>query len=231
MMRLLLITFVLMSYSAFGADVKEVLEKVQQAYSTRVSYKSVYKLYKTHKSRDVHSSYNGEVYGDDGLLYQKIKNTEFVYAKDFFIKVSHEERAMVLDMAQQSAQMEANLNKALEQCSSSDIIEQDDYYTLIFRFKPTSTMPCSILKLRVDKKKYILQRMDIYYSYMQDFSTDYRTKDLSMPHLRVEFKETNLKPKAREGIFEMATYLKSNKSMLTPVGKCTGYELIDNRLN
>ncbi|MBL4862250.1 MAG: hypothetical protein JKY09_04425 [Crocinitomicaceae bacterium] len=232
MKYLIIIAFFCCANSSHAIDVPSLLKKIQEVYASKsISYTSTYKLFKGHKSTTVHSSYQGEVYSDGKRVYQKIKNTEFVYGSDFFLKISNDEKAMVLDLAQQINQSEINLDQALKECSSSRVIEKENHYTIVFRFKSTSTIPCSIVKMNVDKKNYTMKRIDLYYAYQQDFSSTYLQKDMHQPHLRIEIDNVKLNPKKRPHLFKLSTYLSTSNSILVLTEKYKNYQLIDNRIN
>jgi hypothetical protein len=229
-MRCSLILFLLFASSCYGADVTSVLKKVQEVYgSGNMSYSTKYSLFKGHKSTVVHTSYEGEVYSYNKEIYQKIGPSEFIYGSDYFLHVSHEEKAMILGSAQQTMQQEVDLSQVLNECKSSELVEQGEYYKLTFRMKQMSGVPCSVILVYVNKKDYTLHRMDLYYNYFEDYSEEFGEKDMHQPHLKIEFTSMNLKPKERKDLFVRSNYLKEQNSALTPTGACLGYELIDQR--
>lgn len=195
-----------------------------------ISFTSVYELYKGHKSTEVHSSYEGTTYSYGGETHQKVGDAEFVYAKDYFLKVNHDEKAIALSNGQASMHSNVDLDEALKECSSSKVIEKGDNYIIVFRFRPTSSVTCSVIKVRISKKDYVLNQMDLYYSYQEDFSTDFRVQDNHQPHLRIAFSSTNFAPKEQKGRFALSKYLIAENSILVPAGNCQGYELIDYRV-
>jgi ATP-dependent Zn protease len=92
------------------------------------------------------------------------------------------------------------------------------------------TLPFSVVFLRINISTYYIEQLDIYYSYMQDFSTEMNKKDEALPHLKIKFTNINTKPKAKSSLVSLVTYLKTQNNLLKPTGSCIGYELIDNRL-
>ena len=228
--RILFLFAILCSVSK-AADVKSVLKKMNEKYAEKnVSFSAKYELFKGHKSNEVHSFYDGLTYSYEGETYQKIDNAEFVYAKDYFLKINHDERAMALSKGQQVINGTVDLDEALKECSSSKLIENGENYVIVFRFLATSSIPCSVIKVSVSKKKFLLKRMDLYYSYQQDFSNNFRVQDMHAPHLRVTYDSINFSPKVQKGKFDLTTYLSKENSILKPSGVCEGYELIDYRI-
>lgn len=231
MMKYLFPLFILLSFSASAVDLNSVIKKVQTVYAEKnLSYTTKYSLFKGHKSTTVHSSYEGEIYSYGGLLYQKIGESEFLYGSDYFLQISHEEKAMLLGRSQKSMQQEVDFNQVLNECKSSEIEDKGDYYKIVFFMKANSGIPCSVVKIRVDKKSYTLQRMDLYYSYFEDYSEEFGKVDMHQPHIRIEFGEANFNPKERKQLFELSQYVKQTNSIYVPTGTCVGYELIDQRI-
>ena len=171
------------------------------------------------------------VYRNKTNVYQKIDQTEFVYASDFFLQINHEEQAAVLALSQRSVNLDVDMNTALKECSNIEMKTEDDYYAITLFIKNTSSLPFSIVKLRVDKKKYYLERLDLYYSAEQDFSEDAKKVDMAQPHMRISFKEPKMNPKEKKTYFLLSTYIKTVDKKLIPTGSIEGYSFIDNRVN
>jgi len=218
---------------AVALEAKDVIAKMQKVYNkeAHLEYDCTYELFKGHKSNTVETSYKGFVYRNKTNVYQKIDQTEFVYASDFFLQINHEEKAVVLGLAQRTVNLDVDMNTALKECSKLEMELKDGYYSITMLIKHTSSLPFSVVKLRIDKDKYFLERLDLYYSSVQDFSEDSKTIDEAQPHLRISFKEPKLNPKTKNSYFTLSTYFKTEDKRLTPVGIITGYELIDNRIN
>lgn len=230
-MKALLVISVFLSFSVKAVDLNTVMEKVKAVYSQKnMSYTTKYSLYKGHKSTTVHSSYEGEIYAYNSLLYQKIGKSEFLYGSDYFLHISHEEKAMVLGEPQKTMQQQVDLSQVLAECKNSEIIDKGDYYKIAFFMKTTSGIPCSVVKIRVDKKNYTLLRMDLYYSYFEDYSEEFGEVDMHQPHIKIEFGKVNFNPSERKELFELSQYLTQSNSVYTPTGTCKGYELIDQRI-
>lgn len=233
-MRAILLNVVFLSLSVltYAGDVEDLLTKMKRLYSSAKSmeYNSIYELYKGAKSTTIHSSYNGYVYKSGNKIYQKIKDTEFIYGNDFFLKINHDEKLMVLDKAQKNVNLEIDLETALKQCSEKSVVKKNGYYSIKFVFKRASEVPFSVLYMRVDKTNYHLQQLDIFYSTLQDFSTKKNIQDLEIPHLKIRFKDTNFKPKPKQALLTFDSYLKTQNNILKPVGICSGYDLLDNRI-
>lgn len=222
-----------MCQHVFALDAKEVIAKMQKVYNkeAHLEYDCTYELFKGHKSVAVETSYTGYVYRNKTNVYQKIDQTEFVYSSDFFMQIDHEEKAVVLGLAQRSVNLDVDLNTALKECSELEIELKEGYYNITMSIKNTSSLPFSMVKMRINKTKYYLDRLDLYYSSVQDFSEDSNKTDNAQPHLRISFKEPKINPKPKNSYFTLATYFKTENKRLIPTGTVVGYLLIDNRIN
>ena len=232
MRKFIIFFFLIFSFVSKAESIESVLKKVQAVYSSnKMSYKMVYSLYKGHQSNIVHSSYQGELKMKNGQVYQKIKNTEFIYGNEFFLKINSEEKVIVLSKANSSFKSDVNIELPLKECISNVLKDMGSYYSITLKLNPISSVPCSVIKMRVDKKKYTILRMDFYYSSLQDFSTSYNETDMHQPHLKVEFSDINLSPVINSKFFELSSYIEIDKTILKPTGVYSPFELLDNRLN
>jgi hypothetical protein len=216
--------------SSFSLTVNEVLTKVQSVYSknTAFEYKSVYQLYKG-SSTVVASTYEGYLFKNKTSIYQKIGPTEFIYGTNFFLKINHEEKSVLIDKGQNLVHSIVDLNVALKECSESKIESKDDYYSISLVLKKSSIVECSLIILRVSKKDFHLMQLDLFYAVQQDFSTNSKSTDLHFPHLKIKFENFNLKPKASAKLVEYSSYIQKMNDLLTPIGTCKGYSIIDQR--
>lgn len=224
---------ILVSSASFSMNVKELIGKMQKIYNDKshMEYNCTYELFKDHKSELVEESYKGFFYRNNSKLYQKIDETEFIYADDFFIQISNSEKLVAISQPQKLMSTAVDLDLALKNCSKTEVEEKEGYYAVTLIIKNSSDLPFSVVKLRIDKKKYFLERLDIYYSDMSDFSEEYNKKDQQRPHLKIIFNEPKLNPK-QQNYFELDHYFSKNSSgIMKLVEKYAGYNLIDNRLN
>lgn len=216
---------------AKASDVEEVMKKMHAVYKTKtLSFNTTYSLFKGHFNKEVHSSYTGEIFKSEEGTYQKIKNTEFVYGKDFTLQISHDEKAMVVSNAQEAFFGNVDFEEVMKKCRSNKIIEKEDIFIIIFQLNITSRIPYSTITLKIDRSNYTLKQLDLYYSSQEDFSTKFEEKDLHQPHLQIEFNDISFKPNMSSSLLMRSTYLKIKNSALITTDKYKDYKLIDNRI-
>jgi hypothetical protein len=213
-------------------DVKSILGKMRKVYesSKNIEYSTTYDLIKGHKTNDIATSYNGYFYKQGKQVYQKIDQTEFVYFKDYFFKINHKEKAAVIEKAQQYEYYNSSIDNVISECSKINIEENEGFVTLIFYIKNTSSIPYSVIRLKLDADKYYIKQIDFYYSNDQDFSTKRDVIDKHKPHLRIKFLKTNLNPDVQKKYFKEESYFKtSHKKYFELKEEWKNYEFIDNR--
>lgn len=228
----LLYLFLVCSSVLFGQDAKEVLKKMQDAYNKHenLEYTCKYELFKGHQAEVPQTVYDGYMYKEKEEVYQRIDKAEMIYGKDFFLKVNNNEKAMVIEQQQTFQSMNSDLEKSLNECRSVELEEKGDYYAITMTLKSTSQIPYSVVKLKIEKKKYFLTQMDLYYTDAANFSEKEVTTDMAQPHLKISFNDTTFSPKGKSELLTMTKYLVKNNSQLELTQDYKEYELIDNRI-
>ncbi len=230
---IVLFAIVFLTHSVlFAQDVDVVLKKIKEKYASleKVEYTTHYQLFKGHNGTQVKDSYEGYVYRNGKSVYQKIGETEFVYGADYYLHISHKEKALVLDLAQQNINLEIDLKQALQGCKNKTIEEEGNHYIIQLEYQDYGNHPYSKIRMKVRKSDYLLSNLGLYYKGSQDFSNDRNKTDYAQPYLNIEFSKISTKPRDKKELFEFSNYISSNNGMLNPSGDCVGYELIDNRV-
>lgn len=223
----------LLFYSfSFGQKVETVLGKMKEKYRelNTISYSTVYELYKGHKSNEVEDAYSGVVFKNTKGIYQKIKETEFIYGDDFSIRLDHEHNSIELGLATKVISGEVDMDLALKECYEKTMEDKGEYYSLTLKLRSTSSVPLSVLKIRIEKESYLIVQMDLYYSDNIDFSTNRSKKDLHQPHLKIKFFNHSFSNSALEKKLLFENYFKTNNNIITPVTEYKRYRFIDNRV-
>ena len=233
MKHLFFLLILISANSLFGMNVTELIQRMQKIYNNKSTfeYHCNYELFKGHKSDVIEESYKGYVYRNKSEVFQMIDETEFVYAADFFLQISNSEKLISISRPQRLITTNVDLNVALKNCSKTQLEEKEGYYAVTLIIKNSSDLPFSVIKMRIDKKKFYLERLDIYYTDLIDFSKDSNKKDEDKSHLKITFDTPKFNPKEVD-YFVLNRYItKSNSGILSLVDKYSTYQLIDNRLN
>lgn len=221
----------LLPFSGIGQEAKEVLKKMNEQClkAKRISYNCQYELFKGHASNDIVEQYGGSFYKDQNNIYQKINQTELIYTGEFSLKINHEEKLISIEKPQKTAQQQVDLEAALKECSELKLTDNESYYTVTLLFKQTSSVDLAVLKLNIDKRKYNLMRMDLYYASQMNFSDDYSKPDYAQPHLRITYNDMNHNPSRKNEKFELKQYLIQNNKKYEPSEQYAGFGIINNK--
>lgn len=228
---ILFLWVLLFSFCGITQSVDEVISKTGRNYASTsfIEYKMTYELFKGHKSTNVNASYKGYCYRHGANLYQKIDNTEFIYTPKLCVKANLEEKAMIISPGKLDVSLgEINLEQAFSECKEKKIDSDDKFYLITLLIKTQSLLPVSVIKLKIEKKKYQIAQMDIYYTDEIDFSQEYNTTDFQLPHLRIKYDEIIENPKKKESLIDLGRYVsKSNTGSFIPKGIYQDFELTD----
>lgn len=221
----------LLAPAAFSMDAKEVISHMQETYAKaeRLEYTCTYELFKGHEGEDLSTSYSGRFYKEGSEQYQKIGPSEYVYGRDFFLAINHEEKELMLRKAQKAAKPDMDLQGILASCSSTNVKEEGKNYRIELVFGPTSAAGFSSVVLLISRSDYQLHQIDLYYAGQQDFAEDDRPEDLHQPHLRIAFSAFDLKPKRHPELLDLSTYSETTNGTPVPKAFYAGYTLTDNR--
>lgn len=223
---IVILTFLISSYGS-AMDVQEVIRNMQKVYAQKeLEYKCNYTLFKGHSTDEVYQSYNGYIYKSQGMLYQKINQTEQVYAKDFALEIDQDEKTISMGNAIQLPEVNFNLDAIFNECDKKLLEVKGNYYEVKLILKATSSLPFSEIVLNINKENFQLIQMDMYYSIVQDFSEKSRQEDLQYPHLKISMSHFTASPVRQDALFLLSTYVKKAGNTDTPSEKYTGYTIL-----
>tara|TARA_B100000508_G_scaffold137355_2_gene131772 strand:+ start:81934 stop:82641 length:708 start_codon:yes stop_codon:yes gene_type:complete len=235
MVRLLAIlsVFVLSSTLLRAEELKAVLKKMNANYSSDKAYHvdAEYKLFKGHNSGIMVQKYNGFTENSSSGFYQKIDQSEKISTNKYFLHINHAERAMVFGLPV-TRTFNGDVQKALKHASTSVLKENESNFILTFTYSKLTNSEFSRVKMVISKDSYLLKSVDLFYSTFTDFSNDYSNKDLHQSHVRMTFSNYSKKLQLDSSYFKLRNFIvKKDNNMLSTVGRCKGYELVDIRSN
>jgi hypothetical protein len=231
-MKTLVTLFVFFNVSIVGAmEAKAILEKMQAVYakSKTYEYKSQFSLYKGHKSTEEVSFYEGYTYRNEGGVYQKIDDVEFVYGVDFSLRIENKSKSFELLNATNVNEFPVNLDIALKNCYEIKSEQKEGYYSVTLLIKKNSDVPLSVLKMRIDDQSFHIQQLDLYFSTSQDFSESVNKTDFHSPHLKIKIIDFSTKSKNNKEILKQDHYIKYNGSSYVLKDTYQGYHFTNNQ--
>jgi len=214
-------------------DISSVIKKMNENYVNSKNYRvnSHYKLFKGHDSGNLIEQYKGFTENSEYGFYQKIGESEKIITKDFYLHISHPERALVYGFPI-SFNFNQDVQGALKLCTSAKLEVVGSDYILTFSYQNGANFEFSKIKLVISKDEYLLKAIDMYYSTLTDFSTKFSQTDYEQPHLQIIFSNYKNSVEMDRSYFNLSNFLKIGEDhILKTVGTCSGYELIDIRTN
>lgn len=221
---------VLLPSVTLALDAKSILSKTQALYkdAAKIEYSSNYELFSGHTGTDLMKSYSGYYYRSNNLQYQKIGASEYVYGKDFFLTLEHEEKVIQLYNAQKSTSEQTDVSAFLKLCKSSTAEDKGDHYLVKMTFGSAAQIPVNEIVLQIDKDDYHLIQMDLFYANTSGLSEE--GKLVPAEHLKITFSKFSVKPKDHSELLDLSKYIEKKESGLAVQSFYAGYELNDNRL-
>jgi hypothetical protein len=216
----------------YSMEIGEVISRMKEVYdqSDRLEYSSHYELFNGHTGTDLVESYEGYYYRFGDFTYQKIGGSEFVFGKEFFLQIKHDEKELSLYGPQQPLSSTLDVKKALESCETSTLDVVGDTYVLKLVFQPSSPLPMSEMSLRISKKDFHLEQMDLYYSggsYQP--ATGSPESSIQFLHMKITFSDFDQTPKNHSELQDLSHYTQTVNGVLSSGSLYTGYNLKDNR--
>lgn len=235
MVRLLVIlsVFLLSSSLLRAEELKTVLKKMNANYSVGKTYHvdAEYKLFKGHNSDELVQQYDGFTENSSSGFYQKIDQSEKISTNKFYLHINHAEQAILFGLPV-ARSFNGDVQKALKHATTSVLKENESSYILTFTYSKLTNSEFSRVKMVISKDSYLLKSVDLYYSTFTDFSNDYSNKDMHQSHVRMSFSNYSKKLQIDSSYFKLRNFIvKKDNNMLSTVGRCKGYELIDIRSN
>ncbi len=226
---IIIIAFVFVQ-NVTSQTIEEVLSNIYAQYSAKepLQFNMTYNLYKSFSSEKVHQSYNGVYHKNaSNAIYMKINETEILNNKEVSIKVSHEDKALLVSNPELNVDGAYDMSKLLEVYKKESFEDKNTYWEIELIAKEV-TSEYSKIRLHISKD-YFLQKQVFFYANAINFSKDYKTTDIQTPRLEILYTDYSKKV-SDEHKFKTVTFLQIKKGapvVLSPGLK--GYELIDKR--
>ncbi len=227
-MRLIAL-FIGISAMSFAQDASEVLKKITSNYSDaeHLEYYTTYELLRGN-SEVATSNYSGYVYKDGKQLYQKINQTEFIYASGFSLKINADQKGMELSNSQTAVVAGFDLNQTLKYVKKKSVKEVNG--SLIVNLElMNADLGINNIQITANPKNYRISQLDIFYTALQDFSKNRQQQELDVARLRIKLYNYSTHSKQTNSVFNLSNYLVQESGVLVPVAHFQGYTITDNR--
>lgn len=193
--KIIIALFVLSIFSSLYSQEKitatQLLKKVSSIYSKNenLSFNTQYNLYLDYTTKKVYEQYRGMILKKKNVNYFKIKNTEFVAFKDYGLKISHEEKALIIEKSASTMQNSPLMLYDYNKDFSSKIIESNqNYYVceLVPAAKVSQIMLSKVL-IYIKKADYTISKQVLYFIEKMESEDEKKRIKESIPRLEIVF--------------------------------------------
>jgi len=191
-----------------------------------------YQLFKGVDGNNIIEEYKGMYAKNKDSYYSKIKNTEIVYTPTFYVKVNHDQKAMVFVNNQVNKEQKnslVDLDAILKNFENIKIIDKGSYWQCEMVAIEYSQSPFSKIIMDINKKNYAIKKQVLYLTNMIDFSDNERTKaEYNIPKLILTYSNYSDLSTYDLGLFKKNKYTTSSNGKVAPATKYKDYEIIKN---
>lgn len=178
-------------YSQEKVTANELLKKVSSFYSKNqnLSFNTQYNLYLDYTTKNVYEQYRGMILKKNNVNYFKIKNTEFIAFKDYGLKISHEEKALIIEKSANTMQNSPLMLYDYEKDFKSKIIEsnQSFYVCELVPAAKVSQIMLSKVLIYIKKSDYTISKQVLYFIEKMESEDEKKRIKESIPRLEIVF--------------------------------------------
>ena|SRR6218665_3821632 len=176
-------------------SVENIISKASQIFKTKdyLTYNVKYNIFSDYTTTKATETYTGFLLKKDNIFYYKIKNTEFVGFKDHSVKISNDEKALLIGKKGQE-EFPLDLSTYLKAFKSRLIKSDNTSWTCELIPDKISQIMFSKVIMVINKKDYSVARQVLYFLNTSpdekagrlEISFTTRTKDLVKDKFLIE---------------------------------------------
>lgn len=230
-MKNIFVILILLTFQIQAQSIEEVLKKVQEK-NTSTNYKVnlKYQLYKGLKGTKLIEEFNGVLIKNKNNFYNKIHHTETVTTNKFYIKVNHDEKAIIFSEHKIKPQKNImfDFGELLKQFENPKISEQGKYWIIEMITKEFSQLPYSKISLKIDKESYLVNKQVLILSRLTDFSKDTEIKnDFNLPKIEMVFEDYKEVTEIDLNVFDKNKYVLTKNNKIVTSQNLKNYDIIN----
>ncbi len=229
-----LIFSVLSSYGQSALTVSDVFNKVNQYYASLSNYtfNVKYALYPNASATTHEEFYTGKVIKKDAEhYYSKINQTEFIQLPSVFIKVNHQEKALLYmeQPAKDTPSTLTDMSALLEGFERTTVEKEKGEYICNLYAHNITTLPYSRVTVHINAKNYNINKQVLYLSASQTTKKEDGTPQISNPRLEISLtapKNYNIE----DNTFVLSKYITKQTTRVLPSAALSAYQVISPQL-
>ncbi len=226
---------VFLNYTGYSQNdkltIEEVFQKVKETYESKSKYafNVKYELFKDHQTIEVTEFYTGKVIKDQGELYSKIKNTEFIQLNEAYLKINHDEKAMLYTeqaLNEQTHQL-VDLTAFLSYFEKTSVSLNKDIYICELTSKNISLLPYSKVVTYINADDFTIKKQLLYLLNPSVFKESNGKSVTSNPRLEITFSNFNSQNINSANTFSLLKYISISNNEIKPSNNLKAYQLIN----
>ncbi len=224
---------VLLSFSNSGAqDFNSILTAAMDQYQSTESYelKSKYIIYKDSLSQDIKDNQTGVFLKSGANGYFKMAKSEIIYTKDYFLKISHQEKMLLYtevtpDQASQTGE-QLPFHQFLNVFKTKKLKDQKSHWICELSNPMNLSVPYLKIKLYISKKSKLITKQVYYFSTSVERRYNSEITDLRPERLEIVQQSFKTHPTIANSLFDIATYLVIDDNTITTTSHNKNYKII-----
>lgn len=231
--KFLLFFIIIQSFSSgicWGQDgiprFMEIFQKTEKFYKERTTYSLdvTYQFFDSKQLKTATETLTGRIEKKGTNYYSRIGPTEIIYLDDIFLKINHEEKAMLYaKVPNKKMTTPVDITALADYFKTATIKQKGNFIFCNVTFKEKSNIPYTKMLMVLDSKNYSIVKQELYmlpgFKYPSQAAANKKSTEGKMV---IIFSPTN----ARNGInvFDISNYLK-NTSKISLSSKLSSYQL------
>lgn len=214
---------------ALTADM--ILKKVSDSYTARknLSFNTKYSLYEDYSSKKAIEQYSGAFIRKEGVNYYKMKETEFVSFQNYSLKISNEEKIMVIEESNNSNQFESpiTISNYLKHYNAKLLSSKGNYYVCELTPKAkVSQLALGKIQVLINKTDFTINKQILYLvESMESLDNNKKVKQ-TLPRLEIGFIPRKGSEKTDSQLVKLSYYFNKKGDKIVSAKKYQGYEII-----
>lgn len=208
-------------------NAKEILEKAIEVYDSQpyLSYNSKYILYQDYTSKKILEQYNGVVVKKNSINYFKINNTEYVSFGQYALKISNDEKIVVLEKENEDSQQPPLSFSSYLKGFESRVIADKDFF--ICELKPSKISQIMFQKvlLYIKKSDYSIVKQEMYFVEKMEVKDGNGKLISTLPRLEITFMPRPKNPKNDDFLVKKENYFTEKNSQIVISKRLSAYGL------
>ncbi|WP_378175194.1 hypothetical protein [Aquimarina sp. SS2-1] len=210
---------------------KVIIEKVKNFYDNQSKYQVNvnYTLFDGLESTSILESYEGVIVKNDQNFYSKIHNTESLQISENYVKVNHDEKAVMYGKADEKNKPTTALNLELlfRNFNKAIIKEKEALYIIEMMAPSISQSPYRKVVLKITKNDFRLEKQILFFSSTIPVKTQNGNEKLTNPRLEVVFTNFSQNDTEYQGKFNFSSFVLLSKTGNRISPNLKHYQFID----